>query len=335
VAENAADFKTRLTTRAGLSLSAVEAAWPEWWSDAADASPSARAELRFTVARKLGLDARSLLEEGEPRFTWDDSARFKGFSGNLHERPVIASFGTALARMLVEATPTPPPSVSSGLTAAQLRRSILANRADVGLIELLMAAWGLGIPVVHLRVYPLTAKRMCAMSVRVGARFAVLIARDATYPSPVAFHLAHELGHIFLDHLSDGRSIVDVEDFGKGTTSADPEERSADAFALELLTGRPRPDLVITGEGRSARQLSSEAKRVGAQERIEPGIVALAYGHATGNWATAIAALGRIYSQPYDVWMAINQLASRQLQWNSLPDESESFVRAVMGAIHG
>ncbi|GAA0695015.1 RHS repeat protein [Dyella marensis] len=46
--ENAADFKARLIRKAGLSEAAVNAAWPEWWSDAAEASPSASAELRFS-----------------------------------------------------------------------------------------------------------------------------------------------------------------------------------------------------------------------------------------------------------------------------------------------
>src|SRR3546814_3287801 len=125
----------------------------------------------------------------------------------------------------------------------------------------MMAAWGLGIPVVHLRVYPLAAKRRSAMSVRVGNRFAILMARDATYPAPLAFHLAHELGHIFLHHLVDGHAIVDLESIEELADGNDPEEHAADAFALELLTGRPSLTFEIEGEGRGARQLAAEAQR--------------------------------------------------------------------------
>src|SRR3546814_4976504 len=78
--ESAADFKARLIRRTGLSESAITAAWPDWWSEAAEASPAAQAELRFSLARKLGLDARSLLGEDQPRFIWNDSTRFKGRS---------------------------------------------------------------------------------------------------------------------------------------------------------------------------------------------------------------------------------------------------------------
>lgn len=203
--ESAADFKSRLVRRTGLSDAAITAAWPEWWSKEAEASPSANAELRFALARKLGLDARSLIGEEEPRFIWNDAARFKGFSGDPQgERPVISSFGTALSRMLLEATER---GNFEPVTATQLREMLLKGRPHVGLLELLMASWSMGIPVIHLRVYPLSAKRMSAMSVRVGDRFAILLARDAVYPAPIAFHVAHELGHIFLGELSEGRMM--------------------------------------------------------------------------------------------------------------------------------
>ena len=332
--EQAADFRRRLIRRTGLSDSAITAAWPDWWSEAADASPAAQAELRFSLARKLGLDPRSLLDEQEPRFVWNDSARFKGFSGDAGtERPVLASFGTALSRMLLQATPVVD---LRGVTpsAGELRKMMLGARSNIGLVELMMAAWGLGIPVIHLRVYPLAAKRMSAMSVRVGDRFAILMARDAMYPAPLAFHLAHELGHIFLNHLAEGDAIIDLASLEE-LNGDDPEEMAADAFALELLTGRSSLAFQIEGEGRGARQLASESQRIGTEQRIEPGTVALAFGYATKRWDTANAALRNIYTQPYDAWRAINQVAVRHLQWDALPDESESFVRAVMGAIDG
>lgn len=333
--ESASDLKARLIRRAGLTDSAVSAAWPDWWSDEAEDSPSAQAELRFSLARKLGLDPRSLVSDEEPRFIWDDSARFKGFSGDPdRERPVISSFGTALSRMLVEATPSA--ADISGLSATRLRNLILAERPVVGLVELLMTAWSIGVPTIHLRVYPLAAKRMSAMSICVGGRYAVLVARDATYPAPVAFHVAHELGHICLGHLPEGRAIIDLENVeGPVTTGDDPEERAADAFAMEVLTGSSRPNIVVEGTGRNARELAAQAQRVGYEQRIEPGTLALAYGYTTGNWATANAALAHIYQQPFDAWRAINLVASREIAWSSLSDESESFVRAVMGAIDG
>ena len=333
--ESATDFKARLIRHTGLSPDMVTAAWPEWWSKDAESSPSANAELRFSLARKLGLDPRSLIaDESEPRFIWDDVARFKGFTGDERgERPVIASFGTALSRMLLEGAPGG--ENFQTMSAGELRAAILAGSQYVGLKELLSVSWALGIPVTHLRVYPLSAKRMSAMSVRVGDRYAILLARDAMYPAPVAFYLAHELGHILLGHLAEGSAIVDMEILEELGADKDPEERQADAFALELLTGRPQPELIVEGAGRGVRQLAGEAARVGQIERIEPGTVAMAFGHATRAWPIAMASLAHIYDRPMDVWQVVNQLATQQLAWNELQDESQSFIRAVMGAPHG
>ena len=70
--ESAGDLRLRLRGL-GLSDSAVSAAWPRWWSEDAESSASARAELRFGVARRLGLDPHSLLEDRDaPRFLWRD-----------------------------------------------------------------------------------------------------------------------------------------------------------------------------------------------------------------------------------------------------------------------
>jgi hypothetical protein len=329
-AEDSAHFKARLIRHTGLTSSAVEAAWPEWWSDAAEASSSAQAELRFSIARKLGLDARSLIEERTPRFVWEDSARFKRFAGDSgRDRPIISSFGASLGRALLQACPEV--GQPTGVSAATLRLQVLRGSEFVGLIELLGLAWALGIPVVHLRVYPLSAKKMSAMSVAIGERFAILLARDALYPAPVAFYLAHEIGHIMLGHVRDGSSIVDIDMVGESGAQQDPEEVAADEYALELLTGSTHPRIEVVGDGRSARRLASEALSEGPANRIEPGTLALAYGFQTRLWPTAIGALRHIYQAPQNVWSVVNQLASRQLDWARLPDELDSYVRAIMG----
>src|SRR5258708_31770465 len=101
---NALMLRRRLR-QVGLSDPAVVAAWPTWWSEDADASPSAVSELRFSIARKLGLDPRSLLDSSDgPKFLWRDEARFKHLTGESEsELSAITSFGTALAGILITA----------------------------------------------------------------------------------------------------------------------------------------------------------------------------------------------------------------------------------------
>lgn len=327
---NAEDFKRRLIRSTGLTESIVSAAWPEWWSEAADASPSAQADLRFTLARKLGLDPRSLLDDETPKFVWEDAAKFKNFSGDMQSaRPAISSFGTALGRMLIHGLPVYTPLHE--LDPLGLRKSILASRPFVDLTALIGFLWGVGIPVIHLRVHPLAAKNMCAMSVRIGDRYAVLLARDANYPAPTAFHLAHEIGHIALGHLSDGGAVIDMDDPSERIEETDPEEIGADQYALKLLTGYPKLEVENIGAGRGARQLAAEVMRAGRPNGIEPGTLALCYAYTNKDWATAQKSLQYIYENPAPVWERINKIAATQIQWRLMSDETSNYVRAVMG----
>lgn len=329
------ELKRRLVQDTGLTEAAIDTAWPSWWTDEAEASSSAKNELRFSLARKLGLDPGSLASEQTPRFLWDGSqAKYKDFKGNTHgERPAITSFGASVGRILTSATPQDHQSLLNSTSSKELRSSILAQAPFVGLLELITLAWGIGIPVIHLRAYPLSAKRMCAMAVNVGGRHAILLARDAQYPAPLAFHLAHELGHIALGHLHNSQALVDMGDFSENAANSDPEELEADRFALELLTGDPALKVISQGAGNSARQLASECLRLSKLLAIEPGTLALCFGHSTNNWPVAIRSLDHIYTEKRDAWQVINHIAIGQINWDLLGDDASSFLRAVMGGI--
>jgi hypothetical protein len=316
----------------GLSEPAISAAWPGWWSDDAESSASARLELRFSLARKLGLDPRSLLEHEEPRFVWRDETKFKRLSSETNQQlAAISAFGASVGRALVSATKSA--RSIEGLDAQRLRNSILATQQYVRLVDLLSLSWAVGIPVVHLRVFPLSAKRMCAMTVRVGTRYAVLLAKDADYPAPIAYYLAHEIGHLTLGHLRAETAVVDLQDPLTGAGSADADEIAADTFALELLTGRDQ--FVIDTKTRrfTARHLAETLLSTAEELRVEPGTLALCFGHSTGNWSKANAAMKTIYAERHPVWLQVNQIAKRELDWTAVPEDVASFLRAVLGGV--
>lgn len=327
--ESATRLKRRLRD-VGLSDPAIKAAWPVWWSDEADVSASAQSELRFSLARKLGLDPHSLLEDNEqPRFIWRDEARFKHISGEAQlELAAITSFGTALGRYLVAATSAPTAAIE--WSPATLRSAILRKRPFVGLEDLLALCWAFAIPVVHLRVFPCERKRMSAMAVRVQDRSAIMLAKDSQYPPHIAFYLAHELGHIGLGHLTLQPIVVDLGDADPPSPGGDPDEAAADEFALELLTGSPRPT-VLPASGYNSKELARVSVEVSSELAIEPGTLALCFGHSTRDWATTNAALKRIYSVSQPVWVQINKLALNQLALDQLPDDAGSYLRVVLG----
>jgi len=330
VENNAARLRERLKTL-GLSDPAIDAAWPTWWSQDADASTSAKVELRFSVARKLGLDPHSLLEDdAQPQFIWQNEARFKHLSGEGQlERAAITSFGAALGMYLVAATRNEPLQVESDPNV--FRKAILREQPFVRLIDLLSLCWTLAIPAIHLRVFPLSQKRMSAMSVRVGQRNAIMLGKDSMYPPHVAFYLAHEIAHIALGHLSEDPIVVDFE-VDEQVAANDEEENRADEFALQLLTGHSRPTVLPQQDRYSARELARVARSAGADLGIEPGTLALCFGFSTRDWATANAAIGHIYAEPRPVWVEVNRIANGQLALDRVPDDARSYLNAVLGA---
>jgi hypothetical protein len=321
----------RVLRNLGYSDASITAAWPYWWTDDAESSPSAQAELRFTLARNLGLDARSFFEEdGAPRFVWHDEARFKQLRAEDEgTRAALASFGMSLARIIAEVSREA--AALTGVSAGDLRASVLQRQPFVRLLDLLGICWAVGHPVIHLRVFPMAAKRMAAMTVMTRSQPVILLGKDARYPAPIAFYVAHELGHLALGHVPDGHVLVDLERTGFGRDELDDEELAADRFALELLTGSPTPVVLPNSNTFSARSLAASALASSAKLRIEPGTLALCLGHATGDWRRANSALPRIYDSPRPVWREVNRVAVRELDLAGLTEESRSYLSAVMG----
>lgn len=314
--------------RAGLSKAAIDAAWPDWWSEDAAQSPSARAELRFALARRLGLSPQKLLGE-RVEFVWKNEARFKHLTAaDAALEAALASFGMIIGGLLLRATPVHGSLV--GVSADDLRSAILTNRDFVDLQSLLATCWGLGIPVVHLRVFPLETKAMHAMVVQSEGRHAILLGRDDSYPAPIAFTLAHEIGHIALDHLESAPALVDMEE--PDGQSTDDQELAADRFALAVLTGREEPVIETSLAEFNAPTLAASVLKAGPQLRIEPGVLGMCLGHQRNAWALARAAMRFIYSEPHEVWRSVNGIANLELDWNAIGEESAHYLGRVLGA---
>ncbi len=159
----------------------------------------------------------------------------------------------------------------------------------------------------------------------------MLLGKDANYPAPLAFTLAHEIGHVMLGHISDGSAIVELGDPGSWGSGGDVEEATADAYALSLLTGTPSPVIQSDVPQFGARQLAEAAKNAGHVERIEAGTLALCYAFQSNEWSKGMASLRFIYEHAKPVWQEVNAIANTQLDWSSLSDDTASYVRTVMG----
>lgn len=316
---------------AGLSRAAINAAWPEWWSDQAESSASAKTELRLAVARNLGLAPKSLIGE-RVDFVWRDRARFKHLrAGDDLPAAALNSFGVSVGRSLIEATAYNGDLV--GIAAADLR-AMLIEMGPPDLPALLTVCWAVGIPVAHLRVWPLARKAMHAMVVGQHGRHAILFNREASYPAIVAFTLAHEIGHIALGHVPADDILVDAED-PAGAADHDDEETAADRFALEVLLGDPEPDIQINFDAFNHVELADAVMRAGPEYGIDPGMLALAVAFRRNSWPVAMAAMRLIQPQPVVVSDLVNRVAAGQLDLDRLGSDSAVFIERLLGIANG
>lgn len=314
---------------AGLSKAAVDAAWPDWWSEQAESSPSAQAELRFSIARNLGLSPRSLIGE-RVDFVWHDRARFKHLgTGEESALAALNSFGVSVGRSLIDATQGD--SSLRGISADRLR-SLLLRDGPPDLFGLVALCWAVGTPVAHLRVWPLAQKAMHALVVGHRGRNAILFCREASYPAVAAFTLAHEIGHIALGHVPENDLLVEVED-PTGNAGDDEEESSADQYALELLMGDPNPDIRINFDKFNSAELADAVLRASPQYGIDPGTLALAVAHRQNAWPVAMAAMRLIYSNQSKIPSEINAIALGQLRLDRLGWDSSVFLQRVLGVL--
>lgn len=314
--------------KAGIANAAIDAVWPQWWSEDAANSVSATAELTYTVARRLGLSPRALFD-GSAQYLWRDDTKFKKLGAKSDvEEAALASFGIAVGRSALAGTE--PTSVRDVIPALTLRQSMLSSGRLVDTAALAYFCWTFGVPVIQLRVTPLDQKRMHAMTVHINGRYAILLAHEYKYSAMVGYLLAHELGHIHLGHLSGSDALLEGED-PLTAGEKDDEERAADDYALELLTGTKDPSISTDTDQYTATTLANTVRIFGPQLGIDPGTLALCVGHFTARWPQSIGALKILQPVEVDTGEQINQLAERQIRWDTLSFGNQEYLERIMG----
>ena len=273
----AAGYKTAFVRRKVL---------PEWWEDDIAQNPAGYQQAVTLLSRNLSLDARSLQEEGgEIRRRALKHPKYKLKPTDTPEQvQAAACIAFRAAQLACRAMPEPPANPAA--SAIEIRSALLGNGpACIGFEALLDYCWRSGIPVLHVSAFPAGAHRPDALAAMVDGRHAIVLCKQTRYPAWLLFHLAHELGHIALGHLQGGDILVDEE--VKGDTDA--EEAEANTFAVELLTGHKTRSYNYGSV--NAAQLANIVQAVGCDTEVSPGFIALGHARATGNWATANAAL--------------------------------------------
>lgn len=324
----------------GLSQEVVDLSLPEWWVAEDYESPSARAMVSLLLARRLNLDPSTLLDdEVSVGFLHTGVSKFKHMRlADGPRRDSLVGFATGVSRILLSIAEDAPSHVVP-TDPLELRRALISGRPFVSFGDVITACWSLGVPVLHLRVFPGQTKGVTAIAVKLGNRHAILVARESGFDAQYMFHVAHELGHIALGHLGEGGAIVDADPYEPANKLEelveDEEERSADAYAQTLLTGSPSFEVFGPDETRNhrrlgtARELAYRAQQLSGELGVDPGHLVMVFGHSTGDWQLAFAAAKELPQQPAKPGSLVNRVMWRQLGKLDGDAQSLAFLHAV------
>jgi len=268
---------------------------PDWWDDKLAAVPGNRALAEAAVSKLLGFriqhlrDPKTILPEtpvGNFRLKRDKDVSVTDVRPSLF---VVERLSKIIVPMLTPALP----AFNGNIRAAQIRKQILVMSAGVDLSALVTFSWSAGVVVIHVDPgrLPKESKKFAGVAMYCGQTPVVVLASKKDGPPWLAFHLAHELGHLYLGHVKPGDPPLVDADIEKADN--DEQEVQADEFANVLLTGMPKPSLSspyrLTGV-----KLAVEASKWGAQHGVDPGTVALVYARTRKMWGPGQIALARL-----------------------------------------
>lgn len=262
--------------------------FPDWWEDKAALNPSAFYELKLIVARRLGLDLKSILDAKKPiEFSNAGPCHFKN-GNNIHDKKNTQN----LSRMLAEMAAAAMSIEYQGLpnSGSQIRNEILSqSKPWVGFAELLDYLWINGVPVLFLANIHPKWRKMEGMVTVVDNRPVITLSKNTHSCAWQLFILAHEVGHIIKGHLQNYTTFADDK---INKNDQDPVEQEANHAAIELLTDDGDTTFVSSsGSWLSSDELATQSIHYGREHKIDPGHIALNYGYAINQINTSNAAL--------------------------------------------
>lgn len=316
----------------GLSASYVRrAGLPSWWNDELNEVPAAVLEGAAHIAQRLHLDLKSLLKDDlEPTFKPLLTTKFKYHRQQASDVPYVSYQIASRVAELVASSLKPQPFVPVPTAIAQVRQDVLAQGSKVNLESLLSYCWQHGIAVVYFHDYPPNARKITGMIQWQGDRPVIVLSHKSKNPAWLAFHLAHELGHLALGHVKTG-ILVDDEI----TESDDAEETAANCFAVELLVNQYDNCFQGVSIHHNGQLRAKIEEKLEADPTVDACILAFNYGwHAkrtdSKKFGLAQKAVKELGCEELGDVMVRRFLEDR-LDWENLSDDNADYLERILG----
>jgi hypothetical protein len=322
---------TRLQ-RAGYDKRHIRSALPSWWTPEAEKEPGALIELKASLARRLGLELSSLLnDQAELRIAVPRNTKYKLRREADSEllKPATGSLAAVAAVVCGATNHLPAPQDFNDAISARLE--ILDSGAHwLSFKALVLWSWRKGIPVIP--VVDLPGKRSLDAATNFsGSRPVVILTKNHPVSAWQLFFLSHELGHIASGHVRPHETLID-EDLGQdwpASSERDSEERLADRWARLLLAGADKIRFEITGH-LSPNGLARAAQEQARISHTDAGHLILRFAFETKNWPLANAAL-RVLEPEARALDFAREVARDSLDLDALADDAREFLEQAAG----
>ena len=323
-----ADLFEKLATL-GLSASYVRrAGLPSWWDDELNDIPAGVLEGAMHIAQRLHVNLVSLLKDDlEAQFEPLLPTKFKYHHQQAADVPLIAHQVASGIAELVAYSTRQHPFIPLPKTAVQVRRGVLEQGTKVDLESLLHYCWHHGVAVVYFNDYPQDARKLTGMIQWQEGRPVILLSSARTQSAWLAFHLAHELGHLVLGHVQEG-ILVDDE---ISQSSEDVEEMAANEFAVKLLVNR-LDNCFSESCFRNSNQLRKQIlKKVEADPTVDSCVLAFNYSWHSKNFGLANKAVEKLDCAEGGN-QVIGQFLEKRVDWEDLNSDSIYHLDYILGA---
>lgn len=319
----------------GLTRGQVTSILPGWWEPDMARTASGMRETALLLGRRLNLDAAALLEGRVQRTREVSPPRYKHTVRVTAEQLVPATLiASSLARAIVGSMPER--TLPAERTALQVRQALLADPSRrIDFDALVGYCWDHGIPVIPLPNLPRGVRKMDAAAIRVGQRPAIVIALRNNSKAWLSFLLAHELSHLFLNHVPADTALVegslsDSTEFD-AQSQLDAQEIEANAFAHELLGG-PQADGIVRGWPLNLPPvtLATHAMDDAQDLRTAPGHLVLRYAFLTHRWPDARSALNFL-ADDLDAQESLVDHLRREIDTTKVGEDLREYVEQITG----
>jgi hypothetical protein len=306
----------------------VRSLLPAWWDDAIAETPAGFQQASLILGRLFSVQPETLwAEQIQPVLVVPNGRKFKQRVGTeSHELDVACALARSAARLTLKSFK---PAYRGGFhtDAAELRQKLLIEKKWIEFKDLLAYCLEVGIPVIFLKHFPPKTKKMAGVSFEHEGRPVIVLTQNKAY-GHLLFDLAHELGHITLGHTQGGAWVIDAK---IDVESDDEEERAANRFALELLTGNPECKIVPTGRHLNAQELENAASRYGEAHKIDPLHIILNYGHTHNRWPVATNAVNLFAQNRETDQKLLIKLLLASLDVDAIKEDDLAALECLMG----